>query len=172
MSKITDWFLGVSDDSEDDNEEIVEREEDERKSRRRGKAEPEPAAVKETEAGGGLFGGNPFQSAAAAKKPASVVNVYSQKQYKVIVFKPCQFSEAESIARHLKERNSVIINLEKTDGDLWQRIIDFISGTTFALEGKMQKIGEGIFMFVPSNVDINDELSIYSEREMPWQMNR
>ncbi|MDR1960728.1 MAG: cell division protein SepF [Gracilibacteraceae bacterium] len=170
MGKIWDKILGVGIDDEDD-EEFAEQEE-ERKPRRRGRSDSEPAAAKEQEPAG-FFGGNPFQGGTASKKQAPVVNVYSQKQYKVIVVKPFVFEESKSIAEHLKARRSVIINLEKTDEDLAQRIVDFISGTTYALGGSMQKVGEGIFMFVPSNVDINDEVSIHSsEHELPWTMTR
>ncbi|MDR0434839.1 MAG: cell division protein SepF [Gracilibacteraceae bacterium] len=173
MAKIIDWFLGVSDDDYDDEEELTENEDGGRKSRRRVKAE-QAAAAKEAEASG-ISAGSPFGSSAAGKKPASVVSVYSQKQYKVIVVKPCVFNDAQTIAEHLKARSSIIINLEKTEEDLAQRFVDFISGATFALGGSMQKLGEGIFMFVPSNVDINDEQLIApypGQRDVSWLLNR
>jgi cell division inhibitor SepF len=163
MGKLIDKLLGVPDDEDFDDDEEVQ-EEDERPSRRRGKTEPEPAA-KEPESAG--FFSNSFSS---GKKQAPVVSVYSQKQYKVVIVKPYNFSESKSIAEHLKARRTVVVNLEKADEEVAQRIVDFVSGTTFALGGKMQKVGEVIFMFVPSNVDINEELSMHAEREMPWMM--
>ncbi len=103
------------------------------------------------------------------RKPASVVSIHTQKQVRVIVVEPVSFEEAQGIAEHLKARKSVILNLERTDGSLSQRIVDFISGTTYALGGNMQKVGNGIFLFVPNNVDISGEFSFKSgDRELLW----
>jgi len=103
------------------------------------------------------------------RKSASVVSIHTQKQIRVIVIEPVSFEEAQGIAEHLKARKSVILNLERTDGDLSQRIVDFISGTTYALGGNMQKVGNGIFLFVPNNVDISGELSFKTgDRELLW----
>lgn len=103
------------------------------------------------------------------RKPASVVSIHTQKQVRVMVVEPVSFEEAQGIAEHLKARKSVILNLERTDGSLAQRIVDFISGTTYALGGNMQKVGNGIFLFVPNNVDISGELSFKSgDRELLW----
>jgi len=103
------------------------------------------------------------------KKPAPVVSIHTQKQVRVMVVEPVSFEEAQGIAEHLKARKSVILNLERTDVHLSQRIVDFISGTTYALGGNMQKVGNGIFLFVPNNVDISGELSFKSsDRELLW----
>lgn len=96
------------------------------------------------------------------RQSASVVNLASERQkkeLKVVVVEPKTFDEAKSIADHLKNRRQVILNLEKSDRDLAQRIIDFISGTTYALNGSMQKVGTHIFVFAPSHVDISGEVS-------------
>jgi cell division inhibitor SepF len=109
------------------------------------------------------------RDSSSKRKPASVVSIHTQKQVRVIVVEPVSFEEAQSIAEHLKARKSVILNLEKTDSSLSQRIVDFISGTTYALGGNMQKVGNGIFLFVPNNVDISGELSFKSgDRELLW----
>lgn len=106
---------------------------------------------------------------APKRKPASVVSIHTQKQVRVIVIEPVSFEEAQGIAEHLKIRKSVILNLEKTDANLAQRIVDFISGTTYALGGNMQKVGNGIFLFVPNNVDISGELSFRAgDKELLW----
>lgn len=86
-----------------------------------------------------------------------VLSIHTQKQMRVIVMEPGSFEEAQSIADQLKNRRPVIINLENADRNLAKRIVDFISGTTYALNGNMQKVGNGIFLFVPSNVDISGE---------------
>jgi len=73
---------------------------------------------------------------------------------KVIVCEPNAFDEVQEIAENLRQRRQVIVNLEKTPADVAQRIIDFISGTVYALDGHTQKLADNIVMFVPSNVEI------------------
>ncbi|MHB1652139.1 MAG: cell division protein SepF [Desulfitobacteriaceae bacterium] len=91
------------------------------------------------------------------RKNPQVVSIHTQKQMRVVVMEPSSFEESQSIADQLKNRRPVIVNLENTDRNLAKRIVDFISGTTYALNGNMQKVGNGIFLFVPSNVDISGE---------------
>jgi cell division inhibitor SepF len=89
------------------------------------------------------------------KRGGTVVNLHTaQKQMKVVVVEPISFEEVQTIADHLRNRKPVIINLEDTEKDLAKRIVDFISGTTYALSGSMQKVGNNIFMFAPANIDI------------------
>lgn len=91
------------------------------------------------------------------RRPAPVVSIHTQKQMKVVVMEPGSFEESQSIADQLKNRRPVIVNLENAERNLAKRIVDFISGTTYALNGNMQKVGNGIFLFVPNNVDISGE---------------
>jgi len=88
------------------------------------------------------------------KKKNTVVSLHTQRQVKVVVSEPRTFEEVQEIVDHLKNRRPVIVNLERVDGDLARRIVDFVSGATYGLNGSMQKVGGGIFLFVPSNVDI------------------
>lgn len=92
------------------------------------------------------------------RKNAQVVSIHSQKQMRVVVMEPTSFEEAQNIADQLKSRRPVIVNLENAENMLAKRIVDFISGTTYALNGNMQKVGNGIFLFVPTNVDITGEM--------------
>lgn len=92
------------------------------------------------------------------KNKGQVVSIHSQRQLRVIVVEPTSFDEVQDIAENLKNRRPVIINLEKTEPDLAKRIVDFISGATYALNGGMQKVGKGIFLFVSNNMDIETEL--------------
>lgn len=93
----------------------------------------------------------------SSRKGAQVVSIHSQKQVKVVVLEPTSFEDSQNIADQLKNRRPVIVNLENTDRNLAKRIVDFVSGTTYALGGNMQKVGQGIFLFVPNNVDISGE---------------
>lgn len=91
------------------------------------------------------------------RKGAQVVSIHTQKQVKVVVMEPSNFEESQNIADQLKNRRPVIVNLENTERNLAKRIVDFVSGATYALGGNMQKVGNGIFLFVPNNVDISGE---------------
>ncbi|KJR48224.1 FtsZ-interacting protein [Desulfosporosinus sp. I2] len=93
-----------------------------------------------------------------SRKNAQVVSIHTQKQMRVVVMEPNSFEEAQNIADQLKTRRPVIVNLENAEKTLAKRIVDFISGTTYALNGNMQKVGNGIFLFVPNNVDISGEM--------------
>ncbi len=92
------------------------------------------------------------------RRSAQVVSIHSQKQMRVVVFEPKSFEDSQGIADQIKNRRPVIVNLENAEKPLAKRVVDFISGTTYALNGNMQKVGNGIFLFVPSNVDISGEM--------------
>ncbi|MCL1790004.1 MAG: cell division protein SepF [Peptococcaceae bacterium] len=103
------------------------------------------------------------------KVSSPVVSIHTQKQVRVVVIEPKSFDESQNIAEHLKSHRTVVLNLEKTDSILAQRIIDFVSGTAYALNGNMQKVGKAIFLFVPNNVDISGDLSFrMSENGLIW----
>lgn len=94
----------------------------------------------------------------------------SAKQVKVMVVEPFSFDDAQHVADYLKSRKPVVVNLESTDPEIAKRMIDFISGTTYALNGQIQKVGNNIFLCAPNNVDV-----AYSPREdvsdktfLPW----
>lgn len=97
------------------------------------------------------------EDARPSRRSAQVLSIHSQKQMKVVVMEPHSFEDAQNIADQLKNRRPVIVNLENAERNLAKRVVDFISGTTYALNGNMQKVGNGIFLFVPSNVDISGE---------------
>lgn len=92
------------------------------------------------------------------RRNAQVLSIHSQKQIRVVVFEPKAFEDSQNIADQLKNRRPVIVNLENADKILAKRVVDFISGATYALNGNMQKVGNGIFLFVPNNVDISGEM--------------
>ena len=91
------------------------------------------------------------------KRKGQVLNLHTHQAVKVVVVKPQTFEETQELANHLKNRRPLIINLEKTNAEAAKRIVDFMCGTTYALNGNMQRVGNGIFLFVPSNIEINSE---------------
>lgn len=94
------------------------------------------------------------QNTQETRNAANIVSIHTNKTMKVVVCEPESFDEVQILADHLKNRKQVIMNLESTPPEISQRIIDFISGTTYALDGNTQQLGRHIFLFAPSNVEI------------------
>ena len=78
---------------------------------------------------------------------------------KMILCEPRAFSESQQIADHLKKRNTVVVNMKRVTADHAKRIIDFLSGTVYAIGGDLQKIGIGIFLCTPKNVNVEGSIS-------------
>ena len=78
---------------------------------------------------------------------------------KMILLEPRAFSESQQIADHLKKRNTVVVNMKRVTPDQAKRIVDFLSGTVYALGGDLQKIGGGIFLCTPKNVDVEGAIT-------------
>ncbi len=91
-----------------------------------------------------------------------VVNIHATTQLKVVVMQPECFEDARGIADHLKTKKPVIMNLEDLDTDTARRVVDFLSGAVYGLDGNIQKVASGIFLIAPYNVsimgDFKDEL--------------
>ena len=83
---------------------------------------------------------------------------------KMILLEPRAYSESQQIADHLKARNSVVVNLKRVTSDQAKRIIDFLSGCIYAIGGTMQKIGVGIYLCTPKNVNVQGKISDDSEK--------
>ncbi len=83
---------------------------------------------------------------------------------KMILLEPRSFSEAQAIADHLKNRNSVVVNLKRVTSAQAKRIIDFLSGCIYAIGGNMQKIGVGIYLCTPKNVNVQGKITDDSEK--------
>ena len=94
----------------------------------------------------------------ASKRKGQVLNLHAQRQLKVVVAEPRTFEDVQGLADNLKNRRPVVVNLEKADAELAKRVVDFISGAIYALNGSLQKVGSGIFLIVPSNMDISSEI--------------
>ena len=78
---------------------------------------------------------------------------------KMILLEPRAFSESQQIADHLKKRNTVVVNMKRVTAEQAKRIIDFLSGTVYAIGGDLQKIGVGIFLCTPKNVNVEGSIS-------------
>lgn len=94
---------------------------------------------------------NPFE---ARRNKGNVVSIHSQKNMRVIMSEPRNYEDTQDIADHLRSRRSVVVNLHKARQDQAVRIVDFLSGTVYALNGTITKVGPNIFLCTPDNVDI------------------
>lgn len=78
---------------------------------------------------------------------------------KMILLEPRAYSESQQIADYLKARNTVVVNLKRVTSDQAKRIVDFLSGTIYAIGGDLQKIGGGIFLCTPNNINIQGKIT-------------
>ncbi len=78
---------------------------------------------------------------------------------KLILLEPRAYSESQQIADHLKNRHTVVVNLKRVTKDQAKRIVDFLSGTIYAIGGDLQKIGGGIFLCTPRNMSVQGKIS-------------
>ena len=87
-----------------------------------------------------------------------VVNIHATTQLKVVLVKPERFENAAEIADHLKDKRTVVLNLESTNKDIARRLIDFLSGVAYAGEGKIKKVAANTYIITPYHVDIEGDL--------------
>jgi cell division inhibitor SepF len=95
----------------------------------------------------------------------------AKNQVSVVVIEPINFDEVQKMADYLRKNQPVVINFEDTDSDVRKRIVDFISGTIYALDGTLKKVGRNIMVCAPRNVDIDVENTNYAEQggAAPWE---
>lgn len=99
------------------------------------------------------------------RRPSKLNNVVSlqaardQAGIRLMLFEPRHYGDAQDIADNLRNRRPVVINLQRVDKDQAKRIVDFLSGTVYALNGDIQKVGEHIFVCTPDHVDIQGTIS-------------
>ena len=150
MDKVWGLFGGVGQEVEDfDNEDSYEYEENENY---------------DVEEDRGFFG-----------RRGKVVPLNAQGQpVKMVISQPTTFEQSEEICSLLKEKKSVIVNLEYVNKDVARRIVDFISGGVYALDGHIQKISNSIFLIAPVNYEITNEMAreeIKSKLSVSWLKN-
>ena len=106
----------------------------------------------EAPARGGYF------SPEAQRDINKVVNIHATTQLQVVLVNPDRFENAAEIADHLREKRTVVLNLEQTNKDISRRLIDFLSGVAYAQEGKIKKVAVSTYIITPYNVDILGDL--------------
>ncbi|HWP98040.1 MAG TPA: cell division protein SepF [Syntrophomonadaceae bacterium] len=98
----------------------------------------------------------------------NVVPIHSNKTMKVVMCEPQTFDEVQVLADHLKNRKQLIISFENTTPDIARRVIDFLSGSIYSLDGTCQQLGSNIFVFAPSNMEISRDKGSIMRRHNFW----
>ena len=95
---------------------------------------------------------------ASQEESSKVVNIHTTAQLKVVLTKPERFDDARSIADHLNEKRTVVLNLEAASRDVARRLVDFLSGVAYANHGELKKVANNTFIITPYNVDVMGDL--------------
>ncbi|MFD2656278.1 cell division protein SepF [Gracilibacillus thailandensis] len=104
------------------------------------------------------------------EEKANVVSLKSvQKSAKMVLFEPRSFNEVQDIADHVVNRRSVVINLQRVDTQQARQIIDFMSGTVYAVSGQIKKLGSQTFLCTPENIEISGNITEIMEEADPEQ---
>ena len=143
-----DFFGGEGVQGEDDDPTIVvprtDRQERAERQERRSPFDDEEVPV--------------FEERATARKDNKVVNIHTTTAVQVVLSKPDRFEQAAEIADHLREKRTVVMNLETTNKDVARRLVDFLSGVAYANDGKIKKVAINTYIITPFNVDIMGDL--------------
>ncbi len=134
-----DWVKG--EDVEDDYEEFVPKQPR--------KEAPQAPSMEESLS---------YTADVSPRRSNKVVNINGTTQLAVVLVKPDRFENAAEIADHLKDKRTVVLNLESTNKDVARRLIDFLSGVAYANEGKIKKVANSTYIITPYNVDILGDL--------------
>ncbi len=94
----------------------------------------------------------------ADRRSNKVVNIHTTTQLQVVLVKPDEFASAPEIADHLREKRTVVMNLEAVSKDVARRVLDFVSGVAYASDGKIKKVAAFTYIVTPFNVDILSDL--------------
>ncbi len=104
----------------------------------------------------------------AGDKRNKVVNIHATAQLQVVLVKPERFENSTEIADHLRDKRTVVLNLESTPKEMARRILDFLSGVAYAQDGKIKKVAVSTYIITPYNVDILGDLIDELENNGPY----
>ena len=120
--------------------------------------EPEPAPAPREEPRRREYRQEPAAQQPPRRDNGKVVNVHATTQLQVVLVKPEKYENASEVADHLRDKRTVVLNLEKTEKDVARRLLDFLSGVAYAQEGKIKKVALQTYIVTPYNVDIMGDL--------------
>ncbi|HAN09394.1 MAG TPA: hypothetical protein DCP90_02140 [Clostridiales bacterium] len=98
---------------------------------------------------------------------SKIVNIHNNAQIKMVVVCPQSYEEAREVCDYVRARKPVVVNLENMDHTVGQRVMDFLSGSCYSLNGDIKRVTKNIFVFAPDNVDISSETSGQFSTEKP-----
>ncbi len=162
FDKMKDLLLGEYEDDEDDFDEGYE----EQPGREPSYALRETPREREKEVAD--------YASAASKRGRNIPQVYSintNVQMQVVIIKPECYEDAQEICDQVKTKKPVVVNLEKVEFPIAQRIMDFLSGTCYSLDGSIQRVANNIFIIAPENVDISGDFKEELKTKgiiLPW----
>lgn len=109
----------------------------------------------------------------APARRSALGTAQADRPLKMMIVEPESFDDSQSIADFLRDRKPVVINFEGTEPDISKRVVDFVSGATYALDGNIQKVGKDIFLCVPSNVTVDRSKHDYGDftAQLAWKNN-
>ncbi len=149
-------------DYDDDTEDDYDEQEETPRSRRSA-----PASSAEPSTGDFDIGASPFASGSTPTGfSGQVVNSGSSNKQEVVLFRPGSVNDASSAADDLRAKKAVIVNMENVDKAMARRIVDFLSGCIYAIDGKVKKVAQCTYLFCPHNMDVVGDLeNLQSEVE-------
>ncbi len=106
------------------------------------------------------------------KNKGNVVGLPSAKPTKMVLSEPRSYEDTQEIADHLRARRPVLVNLQRVRSDQGTRIIDFLSGTVYALNGGISKVGQNIFLCTPESVEIQGAITEIMDGDMDYKKSR
>ena len=159
MSKLMDWVMNTISDDDDLDEIEEQKEQRETRAKRDTRERRETRETRDLKPASYDY---PQSSRETSTGKSKVVNIHTTAQLKVVVVQPQTYDDAAEIVDHLKSKKPVIVNLEKLEKEIARKVVDFLSGAVYALDGSMQKVSNGILLMVPYNMgimgDFSDEL--------------
>lgn len=151
LKRLTHPYEDEMEDDYDEDEDVYEDEDDDEPEERKQTAasrEREEPRRRERE----------YQEPPRRSGGGKVVNIHATTQLQVVLVKPDRYENASEIADHLRDKRTVVLNLEKTQKDVARRLLDFLSGVAYAQEGKIKKVALQTYIVTPYNVDIMGDL--------------
>lgn len=115
-------------------------------------------------------GKNDYHGIKGKKSQGKVLNLNNSSSTKVVIVLPQNINDAKDICDHLRSNRSIVMNVEDIETSIAQRIVDFLSGAVYSLDGNIQKISSGIFLATPNSVDIMGEFrdDLRNKGVFPW----
>ena len=148
LKRLTHPYEDEMEDDYDEDEDVYEDEEEPEDVEPTPPPREEPSRRRERE----------YQEPPRRNSGGKVVNLHATPQLQVVLVKPERYENASEIADHLRDKRTVVLNLEKTQKDVARRLLDFLSGVAYAQEGKIKKVALQTYIVTPYNVDIMGDL--------------